>query len=264
MTYLDRVAGGVESRLWQEPEPGGFIVEEVEALPEPVRRHLRMAISPGAPLDQTARLRMRGRIKVGRWLPFRATQVLSPHRGFVWTARVGGVITGSDSYLDGAGEMRWKLASLVTVAHGAGPDVSRSAAGRVAAEAIWLPTSLLPRCGVRWTDDGCDRASLDYQLGSHPVTVTYQLDPAGRITSLVFDRWGDPDNVGLWGWHPFGGEVTSYARFGGLTVPSEGLMGWHFGTNRWPDGAFFQFRITNLQPATDSRVASHRSRRRTR
>lgn len=251
MTYVDRAADGGEFMLRKKPEPCGFTLEELEALPEPVRRHLRMAISPGTPLAQTVRLRMRGRIKMGRWLPFRAIQELSPHRGFVWSARVGGVITGSDSYHDGVGEMRWRLASLVTIAQGAGPDVSRSAAGRVAAEAIWLPTSLLPRCGVRWTDDGCDQVSLHYQLSSHTVAVTYQLDPAGRITSLVFDRWGDPDNTGLWGWHSFGGEVTSYAHFGGLTVPSEGLMGWHFGTDRWPDGAFFQFRITDLQPATE-------------
>jgi hypothetical protein len=240
----------LESRLRQEQEPGVFSDPEVESLPEPVRRHMCMAISPGTPLAQTVRLAMRGRIKVGRWLPFRATQVLSPHLGFVWSARVGGVISGSDSYLGGVGAMRWRLAGLITVAHGGGPDVSRSAAGRAAAEAIWLPTSLLPRCGVRWTDDGSDRVSLHYRLGPHPMTVTYELDPAGRITSLVFDRWGDPDDTGHWGLHPFGGEVTAYARFEGLTVPSEGRMGWHFGTDRWPEGAFFRFRIADLRPGT--------------
>jgi hypothetical protein len=208
-----------------------------------------MAIGVGTPLTSTVLLRMTGQIKVGRWLPFRATEKLNPHRGFIWAARAAGVIVGSDRYLDGVGEMRWKLGGLITVAHGAGPDVSHSAAGRVAAEAIWLPTSLLPRMGVRWTDDGSDRVSLHYRLGPYPLTVTYQLDQTGRITSLVFDRWGDPDNAGRWGWHPFGGEVTDYTRFGGLTVPSQGRMGWHFGTDRWPDGAFFRFRISHLQPA---------------
>ena len=41
-----------------------------------------------------------------------------------------GVITGSDRYLDGAGAQDWKLAGVVTVAYGDGPDVSGSAARR--------------------------------------------------------------------------------------------------------------------------------------
>jgi hypothetical protein len=86
-----------------------------------VRRHLTQAIAPGTPLATAARLRMRGRIKVGRWLPFRAHQVLNPHHGLVWTARAAGVIAGSDRYVDGTGGMDWKLAGLVTVARAQGP-----------------------------------------------------------------------------------------------------------------------------------------------
>ena len=56
--------------------------------------------------------------------------------------------TGSDRYLDGAGAQDRKLAGLVTVAHGDGPDVSGSAAGRGGAEGIWVPIALLPRFPV--------------------------------------------------------------------------------------------------------------------
>jgi hypothetical protein len=102
-----------------------------------VRRYLETAIGPGAP---PARCAPR--------LPFFARQVLNPHEGFVWSARAAGVITGSDRYLDGAGAQDWKLAGLVTVAYGDGPDVSGSAAGRGGAEGIWVPTALLPRFRV--------------------------------------------------------------------------------------------------------------------
>jgi hypothetical protein len=116
-----------EARLLQPPAPGRFGAAELEGLPEPVQRHLAKAIAPGTPLATSARLRMRGRIKVGRWLPFRAHQVLNPHHGFVWTARAAGVIAGSDRYVEGTGGLDWKLAGLVTVARAQGPDV----AGRV-------------------------------------------------------------------------------------------------------------------------------------
>jgi len=115
----------LEGRLLGPAAPGRFDPAELEGLPEPVRRHLTQAIAPGTPFHTSARLRMRGSIRVGRWLPFRAHQVLSPHQGFVWSARAAGVIAGTDRYADGAGAVAWRLAGLVTVAAGEGPDVSR-------------------------------------------------------------------------------------------------------------------------------------------
>jgi hypothetical protein len=41
--------------------------------------------------------------------------------------------------------------------------------------------------------------------------------------------------------------VTGYATFDGLTIPSAGRFGWHFGTERWPEGEFFRYQITGLQ-----------------
>jgi len=236
------VARELEARLLRPAGPERFGPAELDGLPGPVRRHLAQAIAPGTPLHTSARLTMRGQIKVGRWLPFRARQVLSPGHGFVWTARAAGIIAGSDRYLDGAGAMRWRLAGLVTVAAGEGPDVSRSAAGRAGAEGIWLPTALLPRFGVRWSAGGDDRITAAFAVGQTPVELELRLDGAGRIVSLVFDRWGDPDGTGSFAWHRFGGQITGHASFGGLTVPAQGRLGW--------DGdEFFRYRLTRLEPS---------------
>ncbi|WP_181578497.1 DUF6544 family protein [Arthrobacter sp. AQ5-05] len=225
-----------------------FASEEIAELPEPVRLHLGAAIRPGTPLTPAVRLRMRGSIKLGRWLPFRSTQLLDPHKGFIWSARVAGIIVGSDHYLDGAGGMDWRLAGVFSIAHAAGPDASRSAAGRGGAEAIWVPTALLPRFGTTWSATDGTHISVRHVLGNTPVEVRYVIGMDGRIRTLVFDRWGDPDATGTFGWHPFGGEITAYRTFGGLTVPSSGRLGWGFGTERWPDSEFFRFQITDLQP----------------
>jgi hypothetical protein len=240
----------LEGRLLEAAEPGAFSNAELDGLPEPARRHLAAAIAPGTPLAVSARLEMRGSIKVGRWLPFRARQVLNPHRGFVWAARAAGVVAGSDRCVDGVGGMDWKLAGLVTVVHAEGPDVSRSAAGRAGAEAVWVPTALLPRFGVRWSAAGADRVTARYRSGETPLEVSYRLDGDGRIVSLVFDRWGDPGGSGAWAWHPFGGEITGYRSFGGVSVPSAGRFGWFYGTDQWPSGEFFRYRLTGLQLVT--------------
>jgi hypothetical protein len=247
---MDRTSvAELEGRLLAPAGPERFDPAGLAGLPEPVRRHLTQAIAPGTPLHTSARLRMRGSIRVGRWLPFRAREVLSPQRGFVWSARAAGLIAGTDHYLDGAGALAWKLAGLVTVAAAGGPDVARSAAGRAGGEGIWLPTALLPNFGVRWSAEADDQVTAAFAVGATPLELHLRLDEAGRVASLVFDRWGDPGGDGRFGWHRFGGQITGHRRFGGLTVPAAGRLGWDWGSDGWERGEFFRYRMTALEPS---------------
>ena len=232
-----------ERMLFQAPQ-GVFGPAELEGLPDLTRRFFEASMAAGAPLVVSGRIDMRGRIRIGRWLPFRAREILHPHRGFVWSARAALVISGSDRYVSGEGAQRWKLAGLATVMSASGPDVSRSAAGRAAAEAIWLPAALLPRFGVAWEAPSGDELTARYQIDGVPIESHYRLDDRARIRSVSFDRWGDPGQTGTWGWHRFGGEFTDHRTFGDWTVPSAGRMGWHFGTERWDEGEFFRFGLT--------------------
>jgi hypothetical protein len=122
-----RSAEEFEALLADLAAPGSFSGNELDGLPDPVRRFFGASIASGAPLARSARFAMRGSIKLGsRWLPFRGHEVLSPHRGLVWAVRTGGVISGSDRYLTGHGSMDWKPFGLVRAVHATGPD-------------IWLP-----------------------------------------------------------------------------------------------------------------------------
>ena len=145
----------VEAALLRDPQ-GEFSHSDLEGLPVPVASYFRAAVTPGTPLALSARIHMRGRIKIGRWVPFTAREVLTPHVGFIWAARAAGIVSGSDRFVDGHGEMDWRLFGRLAVMRAAGPDVSRSAAERAAAEAVWVPTSLLPGFGVEWSVEGDD------------------------------------------------------------------------------------------------------------
>jgi hypothetical protein len=227
--------------------PDRFSPREIAELPAPVRRHLTLAIRAGAPLSTAVRLRMRGRIKLGVWLPFSAEEVLDPTRGYLWTGRAGVLLRGSDRYLRGVASRDWRLAGIIPLIRSKGADASRSAIGRAMAEAMWVPSALLPRYGARWeaTDDA--HVSLRHNLDGTPVGVDYELRPDGRIRSLSLERWGDPESTGEFGLHRFGAIITRYRRFGGLTVPAAGRVGWNVGTDRWRKGEFFRFNVTALQ-----------------
>src|SRR5438067_4432369 len=102
----------------------------ITGLPEPARRWLGHAIAPGTPLCSSVELTMHGQIRLGRWRPFTARQVLAPPDGYLWAARVrlaGLPVTGYDRLGPGAGEMRWRLLGLLPVLNESGSDVTRSA-----------------------------------------------------------------------------------------------------------------------------------------
>ena len=108
-----------------------------EDLPPAARRWITHAVAENTPLARVVRLEMRGQIRLRAWWSFTATQILAPGDGFIWaaTAKVGGLpILGYDRFTDGSGEMRWRLGGLIPVMSAHGPDVTASAAGRLAGE----------------------------------------------------------------------------------------------------------------------------------
>ena len=81
------------------------------------------------------------------------------------------------------------------------------------------------------------------------IDLEIHIDADGHPRSVAFDRWGDPDNTGTCTWHRAGGEFSQHATFEGITIPAEGRFGWFYGTDRWPDGDFYHYRITQLTAA---------------
>lgn len=238
-----------DQRLSVPADVGVFDDAEVGACDEPVRRYFRAAIAPGTPLARAARLRMRGSIRFGnRWVPFRAHELLAPLQGYDWRATVaGGLLRGADTYVDGYASMRWRLLGLVPIIRTSGPDVARSAMGRAAVEGIWLPTALLPRYGVGWHAEDDEHLVADIPVGGQRVALHIAVDSDGHVRSDHLDRWNDPDGTGRFGWFPFGVDAGASRVFPcGITIPAEGTGGWFHGTDRWREGRFMRYSISEL------------------
>jgi hypothetical protein len=233
--------------LWQSAPSTGRTFEpwQFTHLPEPAQRYLAHAIASGTPLASAVRLRMHGEIKLGRWSPFTAEEVLGPDRGMIWnaTTRMLGIpVRGFDRLLDGAGEMRWKLFGLVPFLTAAGRDITRSGAGRMAGESMWLPSFL---CGddVTWAAPDSSHAQAGLTVAGERTELVLAVDGSGRVQSVSFRRWGNPGG-GAFRYGEFGGFVEEEATFDGYTLPTRMRLGWHFGTERFErDGEFFRVTI---------------------
>ena len=232
----------LEARIRTEPPPR----VDLSTVPDPVRRYFERALGSDPRPARGAVLEMRGQIKLGRWLPFRARQLLAPRHGTVWRARVGWVISGSDRFVGGDGGMDWRVLGVVPVMRASGADVARSAAERAGAESIWVPAAVMPGA-ASWRAHDDTQLEARFDVGGHAVALSHVVDSDGALRASSIQRWGDPDNTGTWQALPFGVEVTDERTFAGTTIPSSGRAGWHFGTERWPDGEFFRFTITDYR-----------------
>ena len=225
----------------------------LDGLPEPARRWLSAAIPVGTPLWDGVEFVGRGTIRLGSWRPFTAQQILAVPDGFIWaaTARFAGLPVagfdryGSDRSGSDVGEMRWRLLGVVPVMTGSGPHVTRSAAGRFAAEA----TALLPTAfrHATWTaDPDPDIAMAAWHVAGLDHVVRVRVDRDGGLSEVSIDRWGNPDG-GPYGNHPFVVTVDAERRFDGVRMISAFRAGWRTDGSEPPAGEFFRAEITGVR-----------------
>lgn len=216
----------------------------VRGLDEPVRRFFTHAIADGAALTGGVRLTMKGRVKVGAWLPFAAEQTVDG-RSFAWRARVGwGRVTPLqvlDRYADGAGSTEGRLLGRLTVFHAEDANTARSAAGRAALESVvFAPSTVLPGRGVSWRAEGEDVIVGRFDLPPERPEVRARIDEHGRLRTVHALRWGNPGREAF-DYVACGCEVHAERRFGGLVIPSRISVGWWFDSPRY--APFFKARV---------------------
>ena len=135
--------------------------------------------------------------------------------------------------------MRWRLMRLIPVLNGSGPDVTRSAYGRLAGEIVLIPTAFRR---ASWScGEHADTAVATWQFGDDTEAAELLLEPNGRLAEVRVNRWGNPGGAPF-GRYPFGVRVEAESRFGGITIPSVFRAGG--GARRQHEGEFFRAEIT--------------------
>lgn len=130
-------------------------------------------------------------------------------------------------------------------------DHARAAFGRFAAEAVfWTPAAPLPGPGITWTAVDASTTRMTISDGELVQSVDMTVDAQGRPVTVQFQRWSNANEDKTYRLQPFGGQLSDYRIFAGITVPSHVKAGNHFGTD-----AYFPFFIADVSdvrlPAQD-------------
>ncbi|AXI56227.1 hypothetical protein C1J05_18490 [Sulfitobacter sp. JL08] len=227
-----------------------FDPKTVKDLPDPARRFFLYTFSEGASLHRNTVLTMTGELSLGRkdapdYRPMQARQILAPPYGLVWRLKFG-AISGSDVLLPETSWTRfWVFHLLPVVRVGRARDHQLSAFGRLIAEsAFWAPAALLPGKDITWepVDDQIARAICHFQGFEQSVEIT--VDPDGRPSHVVIDRWSNENPEHLFRRQPFGGTLSCFRDFDGVRLPTYVEGGNHFGTEDY--FPFYKARILSV------------------
>jgi hypothetical protein len=219
-------------------------VDDLHDLPEPVRHYFETVLPDDHRPVRTARLEQEGRIQMDEgddgWKPFTATQhVTVDPPGFVWDATVemapfvdGRVV---DAYHDGAGTLRATAFGLPVMSADPGPELDEGELLRYLAEAVWVPTALLPSAGVEWTAVDADSARATLTDGDVRATLTFRFGEDDLVREVSGRRYREETgDEAAWA-----GRFDAYERHDGFLVPTEGEVAW-----RLPEGDVSYWRGT--------------------
>ena len=219
-----------------EGAPPGLTSREREELPGPVVRYFRAVLPDVVPAIRYARLEQRGRFLArpgpNGWRPFRAVEHFTAHPpGFVWDARIrmapGLDVMVRDGFVEGRGTMTGSLLGVWrVVAAERTPALDAGALQRYLAEAVWLPTALLPSAGVAWRplDGAGARATLT--AAGTTASVDFHFGSDGLVERVYSAARGRDVGGGRMVPTPWQGRFSNYARRAGLRIPLAGEVEW--------------------------------------
>lgn len=217
--------------LTSEPHTVSF--NGFDALPVPVARYFRATLKEGQPFIRTSRIQQQGEFWMkGKWIPFTSEQYFSAAPpGMVWDADMQMNpllnVRVRDAYVAGQGSMQGKLLALMPVVNEqGGAELKAGALLRYLAEAVWLPTALLPSDHLQWSAIDETRALATLTDAGLSVSLEFRFNDAGEITSFYtpgrYYREDDGRNV----LQPWAGYHRMYEERSGMRIPLEGGVEW--------------------------------------
>jgi hypothetical protein len=253
------------------PPPGPASVapvteDDLAGLPAAAQRYLRFMEVPGRPPDWSFVAHFSGRFRLqpqlpwmrcGAWQYSTAPAITRLYHMRVYAAGLLPMM-GRDAYSAGHGRMRGKLAGLVPVADGSGPEYDVSELVTYLNDAVLLAPSMLLSLPVTWTSVNDSSFDLTLTDAGHRVTARVLVDERGApVEFSTDDRWcALPDGPIRTRWTT---PVQGWMKINGRWLPRWAAAIWHL-----PGGPFCyaEFRPTpgeiryNVTPA-DLRPREH-------
>lgn len=228
--------------------------ESFQSLPIAVQRWLKQSGIMNKPAIYSVKMVQEYRIKLDpdqkKWYPAQAEQFSTTYPpAFVWTADMKIMpllyAFGRDKFIDGEGEMLFKLLSLFPVAKdGFNPQINESALQRFLGEIVWNPTAAMMDY-INWEEIDQHTAKATLRYRNTTGSGIFYFDENGRFTQFVAERYmgsGKEAKKHLWTV-----KALDYHEFDGIKLPSKCNATWKLENEDWT-WAEFEVREVTFYP----------------
>jgi hypothetical protein len=233
LSFHARYLREVRGRLAQPLSTAVITEADLEPLPEPVRRYVRLSGAVGQPRVHHFRAVWRGRIRslaTDPWMPFTAEQVNftnEPARFFMMEARRGGLPVDVYHVFNTNGAfMKVRLLSLLPLVEADGPEVRQSETVTIFNDMCLLaPDSLIsPAVRFESVDEHTTRAF--YSLGDHTISASLSFNDRCELVEFTSDDRLATMEDGFVQMR-FSTPVRGYREFNSRRVFTRGRAIWH-------------------------------------
>lgn len=195
-----------------------FQPNEVQNLPEPVKRYFRHVMKEGQPYISYVRLKHGGQFKTGQgknWVEIEGEQYFTTQTpGFIWKGSTK-MFTAKDMFLSGRGRLTVTLFSVLKIADAQGKQYDEGELMRWLAESVWFPTNLLPDDNLKWSSVDNEHADLTYTYGNKKINYRVTFNASGEITAFETKRYMNRNDLETWV-----GKVSDYKRLNDVLIPT--------------------------------------------
>ena len=230
-----------------------YDAKELDALPAPVQRYFRAALTPGQAMVAAVDINITGAMRMSddtkKWSPFTSNQrVVTQRAAFDWNASIA-MFPGvnayvHDAYIAGEGILHAALLGAFTVAEMRGTkDSAHGEFMRFVAECAWYPTRMLPSQGATWTAIDDSAATLTISDGETSATLLVRFGADNLIARIRAEARGRLIN-GVMSSAPWQGRFWDYAERDGMRVPQQGEVAWVLPESAEP---YWRGRVTSVR-----------------
>lgn len=207
---------------------------DISYLPEPVQKYLNYVGVVDNPKVENMKVEIEGEMKQGVDKPWMKVKVEQHNfykkyaRLFYIKGRMFGIhLIGTDSYIEGKGNMTIKLASLVKVVDESGEIMDKAALVTLLNDMCILSPAALVDNRIKW--EAIDRLSAKCSIedgGNKAYATLYFNDKGELINFETYDR-EFADSNGNYVKAKWSTPIKDYKTVDGITYPTYGEAVWH-------------------------------------
>lgn len=219
-----------------------FNKQQLDNLPEPVRRYFNYTLNNGQPYINYARIKHDGQFKTGihkSWINIKGEQYATMEKpGFIWKGTTV-MFIAQDMYIADKGKLVVSLLSLFNIVYAEGEHYNQGELLRWLGESILYPTNFLPSERLKWYPIDPKTAKLTFNYNGFSLFFKITFNETGEITQMETKRYMDENSIKTWII-----KVENYKEINNMMVPTGFEVLWRLEKG---DFSYAKFNVSEIE-----------------